>query len=313
MRSDIAAAMRVGDKSDPILQKIKAQNVAIEEQAKIRWLLAPMIAAAMWVRCGCPRIVMSHKMAASLMATDIPPDAGIEVRAPWPAFAVDIPHGIAPYPYNVSKSRTPVYSTTAFVAVSPEYSIFVLSSDSGRGYETVEKAIDFGFENSACSGLGGMDLYSSYGHGSNESGYETVQQFLSMKHELPNTPPAAWLAARLAVCAAIEVTQQHFSSNRSSSGGHCSHERANRNNRNQHARTFEIKRDIKVDCREYVKDFCLGKGSSPNVQRMVRGHPKRQPFGPGREQRKIIFVEPYMRGPEDAPFALRSHIIGRQS
>lgn len=74
--------------------------------------------------------------------------------------------------------------------------------------------------------------------------------------------------------------------------------------------TFRLTRDVKVDVREGVRSYLLGTvGKSPTVQCLVRGHHKRQAFGPGLAERKWIHIEPYWRGPEDAPIAVRSHII----
>lgn len=74
--------------------------------------------------------------------------------------------------------------------------------------------------------------------------------------------------------------------------------------------TYTLTRDVKVDCRQAVRDYVEGRRSSaPSVQCLVRGHWKRQAHGPARSLRKFIFVEPYWRGPEDAPIATRSHIL----
>jgi hypothetical protein len=47
----------------------------------------------------------------------------------------------------------------------------------------------------------------------------------------------------------------------------------------------------------------------PSVQCLVRGHWKRQPCGHELQDRKWIQIEPYWRGPEDAPIAVRSHRV----
>lgn len=72
--------------------------------------------------------------------------------------------------------------------------------------------------------------------------------------------------------------------------------------------TFTLARDVKLDLREEVRRYCLlGDRSSPTVQSLVRGHHKRQPCGPESALRKWIHIEPYWRGPEDAPIAVRAH------
>jgi len=45
-----------------------------------------------------------------------------------------------------------------------------------------------------------------------------------------------------------------------------------------------------------------GTGSKLKVRFVVRGHAKLQPCGPGRADRKLIWIDPFVKGPEDAPF-----------
>src|SRR5262249_31996760 len=72
--------------------------------------------------------------------------------------------------------------------------------------------------------------------------------------------------------------------------------------------TFVLKRSVTVDCRDAVSDYLSRrKATTPTVQVLVRGHWKRQAHGPGGALRKLIHVEPYWRGPEDAPIAVRPH------
>lgn len=41
---------------------------------------------------------------------------------------------------------------------------------------------------------------------------------------------------------------------------------------------------------------------------IVRGHWRKQPFGPGRQERKMIYIAPFMKGPVDAPFVQREKV-----
>jgi hypothetical protein len=67
-------------------------------------------------------------------------------------------------------------------------------------------------------------------------------------------------------------------------------------------------REVKIDCRAAIASYIAGqRRASPSVQTLVRGHFKRAAHGPGRTERRWVQVEPYWRGPEDAPIALRPH------
>jgi hypothetical protein len=73
---------------------------------------------------------------------------------------------------------------------------------------------------------------------------------------------------------------------------------------------FQMTDDVNVDCREWVTSFMRGnKGTRPSLQTLVRGHHKRQAHGPSNTLRKWITVEPYWRGPDDAPIAVKAHLI----
>jgi hypothetical protein len=79
-------------------------------------------------------------------------------------------------------------------------------------------------------------------------------------------------------------------------------------------RTVYVGAPIKTDCRpalaQYLCDPKRGKAAPPSVQVLVRGHYKRQVVGVGRSGRKVIWVEPYWRGPEDAPILVHPYKVG---
>lgn len=76
---------------------------------------------------------------------------------------------------------------------------------------------------------------------------------------------------------------------------------------------FIVGRPIQVDARPYVRSYIErgGRRGPITVQSFVRGHWKWQRYGHLNEMRKFIHIEPYTRGPEDAPIAVRSHVLER--
>lgn len=78
-------------------------------------------------------------------------------------------------------------------------------------------------------------------------------------------------------------------------------------------RVFELgtRRPIKVDCREAVRDYVMGRGRShlPAVRWLVRGHWRNQAHGPGLQERRKQWIEPHWKGPEDGPTAVRPHVL----
>lgn len=75
-------------------------------------------------------------------------------------------------------------------------------------------------------------------------------------------------------------------------------------------REFLVGKPLSLKCRAAMTDWVAGReGKSPSVQVLVRGHWKRQAHGPNMSLRKTIHVEPYWRGPEDAPINVRPHVL----
>jgi hypothetical protein len=74
------------------------------------------------------------------------------------------------------------------------------------------------------------------------------------------------------------------------------------------SRLYTLCRPVRVDVRPSLDAFLRGTSRTPTVQSLVAGHHKRQPYGPGGSERKWIYVEPYWRGPEDGPIAVRPHV-----
>jgi len=75
-------------------------------------------------------------------------------------------------------------------------------------------------------------------------------------------------------------------------------------------RVFQLGKPLKLDCRKALTDYIEGKsrkGSAPSVQTLVVGHWKMQAYGPKNSLRKHIHIEPYWRGPDDAPILVRPH------
>jgi hypothetical protein len=75
-------------------------------------------------------------------------------------------------------------------------------------------------------------------------------------------------------------------------------------------RVFQVGKPLKLDCRKALTDYIEGKsrkGTAPSVQTLVVGHWKMQAYGPKNSLRKHIHIEPYWRGPDDAPILVRPH------
>lgn len=71
---------------------------------------------------------------------------------------------------------------------------------------------------------------------------------------------------------------------------------------------------IKVNFKPQIEQWISSdpkRQKPPNFQHVVRGHYKRTVVGIGRCGRRVVWIQPYWRGPEDAPILVRPYDVGR--
>lgn len=224
---------------------------------------------AAWAACGLPRVCLGHRHAAALMATNSSPG---------------------------TVENSIVHPWGAFLISVPD-KIMLHTDESGDSRWIDRVSVMFagpptdwvfvfgGTSTNPCICMGAAESFDQLGH---------CEKFA-----------AGQLMARLVFGVALELTSLRAAYAHAESGGVIK-----RDSRGApETTTFTLTRDVKVDCREAVRAFCRGGATLPTVQSLVRGHWKRQAHGPQASLRKFIFVEPYWRGPEDAPIAVRSHVV----
>lgn len=224
--------------------------------------------ADQWASCGFPLVDLSHRLAASLMATSIPTENVNDVVTPWESFVIVVPRGLIEDIEFLSVDRGP----------------------SGR------QQIRTQFEENGFMVGWEADGIRNMAHGTNgASGHSEILD------------RGGRLLGRLALGVCIELDQPRYREQIALGPRRRS---VRRESDEPKAWTFQLTRPVKVDCREWVTTYLNGnKGTSPSVQTLVRGHHKMQPHGPGKALRKWIHIEPYWRGPEDAPIAVRAHVL----
>jgi hypothetical protein len=231
----------------------------------IGWLLA-------WAMNGFQRVVVGHKLAASLMATHAGDDPDVMTCRPWNAYTIEIPSGLV----QVDALGVTTSFDIACVWHHPPdamsyYAIFSRDSDFAVSGKLVFPLPDF---NTSLEHLGASDTVMLRAR-------ECFAR-LVVGTELEMTDPSR-------VKAPTSATRARVDSN-APSGVH------------------RLVREVKVDCRATIAGYISGqRRGSPTVQTLVRGHFKRVAHGAARADRKWIHIEPYWRGPEDAPIAVRPH------
>lgn len=265
-----------------------------------------------WGGLAFPRFQTSHSFAAMLMATTVSRKEIPSIEAPWPAFMVEIPEGLLPI---ATKDGTLTHITRVYVNTSFLPSLW---SEPWWSLEFVGKGIEIhrvGRLEEAFDPSSKTDLKN-----------RPMMKFEGLRTEAKDVPVGDYdefwdgydrtqedrvviLAARLVLGLCIMMTdkanvKEKVTKLPSDLGFH-----RRRFGFEPTSHVYVVGRPVKVDFRLAVKAFVEGGSKSLSVQSLVAGHHKFQVHGPGRALRKWIFVEPYWRGPEDAPIVVRPHTI----
>jgi len=246
-----------------------------------------MIALAMWAEAGFPRVQMGHRLAASLLATHVPDEILEEFGSPWPAFQIDVPNGLLHR--TVDGVNYPVTTVLA-------------SCDDGRwAYFALREGGTAGFRR----GMSAAQIVRELG----PDDFDDETPFPRLDDADRRLTA---LIGRLVINVGIELSSPEREVRETGKGHGDWKTRTRRGSPVPIGpRIYRLLRDVKVDVRDAVGDYVRGGRASPTVQVLVRGHWKHQAHGAASSLRKRIHVEPYWRGPEDAPIALRSHVLKR--
>lgn len=242
--------------------------------------------AVTWALCAFPRVIVGHRLGASLMATSPGDDFESLTVAPWPAYLIEVPSELVqldldgkPVALDIvavwhdeptGRSICSVMSKSSELALDTPLTLPIPGfRDDGSGWapalahtakleQTCERAIEC-FERLVV----GVEL--------EMSSRTNIQA--PRPRKLPRAP-ASGDAGR---------------------GVH------------------RLTREVRVDCRAAIKDYIAGRRrTSPSVRHLTRGHWKRQAHGPGMSDRKWIQIEPYWSPKENqGPIAVRPHRIQR--
>jgi hypothetical protein len=243
--------------------------------------------AARWAGCGFPQVALPHKLAASLLSTRIDREAAHLVAQPWPAYRILVPDGLVQVP---DKLFPGTLMSVDFLSVFDAGTFLHITASS----RTSEYVFSVGHRTLALGLVASDDEAEELSRPTPEG----------MRVDEPHAR-ALQLLWRLLIGVALEMSDPARvvaprSLGRSSA--------SNGPRALPVALTYVLQREVVIDCRPFVEEYLSGvRRASPSVQVLVRGHWKRQVVGSGRTHRKWIHLEPYWRGPEDAPAAIRAH------
>lgn len=246
--------------------------------------------ASCWFDAGLPQVVLGHKLAASLMATQTTEEVAPMIRPPWKAFFINVPNGLL---FVEPKESASVISTEVshlFVSTDDgKWSITVISEPKGNadGFTTAWKPV----------------TTEQLARGSFEA--TSGSEFMA-------TTTSLVLATRLVVGVCLLMADPStVKPPKGATFPSANKERAKAPPVTG-PQTFVVGAPVTIDCRAELRALQEGKGASVTVRFIVRGHWKMQPHGPGRQQRKVIWIQPYWKGDEGMPMLVRPHVIKKE-
>lgn len=249
--------------------------------------------SARWADQAFPVLAMGHKYAASLMATSIPSEYAAEIIPPFKAFMIEIPNGLIDVRDDQGVSWNVRYALVQFLENIP--GVFVWN------YVLITE--------------GSITLW-RHGVPTNllteaKPEHVTSWEDYSFSFKIDSHDDRVNVViGRLILGACLALSSKD--SSKPIGKSHSCPSGSLRTSPEPLVRVFQLGRPIVVDCRQTIKDYLSGeKHSAPSVQKLVRGHWQRQPYGAQSSLRKWIQKEPYWRGPEGAPILQRAmHLKG---
>lgn len=239
-----------------------------------------------WARHGFRQLCSSHRYAAALMTTSIPPSMLADLEPPWPCFALDLPSGL-----------------------------LTMQGKDGREVPLVFAIIRRGMwgENRDLVGWS----FVLFGENGDEIwGYNRPLEELLKGDKLPEEARTAFTDLMTSLdersellfwryCVGLILAMQDRSNIKETKSSKSQHN--HRLSKEPVCRTYIIGKMPALDCRPAVRQFLSGERphGPVNVQTLVSGHWKQQPYGPQASLRKTIWLEPYWRGPDDAPILVK--------
>lgn len=250
-----------------------------------------------WADNGFPQVTMGHKFCAALLCTGMGEDVLEYVKPPWSAFFIEVPDGMLPVDserFGRTEIRRILVLRMKSKRVGEAWAYVAFT-------ETVMSLWRFGVTTA--------ELLPPTLENSDYLCDDPSSEALTTQDERVTT-----LLGRLIINTCLAMSDRNAI--KKVGPGHKTQATSwnKRTEREPIVRTFQVGQPVKLDVREQVRAFIAGSrgGSAPNVQVRVRGHFKTQHHGPQNALVKIIWRQPFWRGPEDAPILVRPHALEKK-
>lgn len=265
------------------------------------------IMSARWFDQGLPVVTMGEKYFAAIVATQIPQEMLEEIEAPWKAFVIEVPAGLL-FLYDPDEQKR-VRITR--ILVHRFYPGLPETGDkwAWRWIVLTETGQHIWRHGTAEQLLSSVKLREG-----------DIQQYVNpeiegdaFSDEVAQDERLFTLIGRLVlnVCLAMSDPTNVREMGSSHKRYAQAKERGDRTGPPEQ-RVFQLGRPIEIDCRPALEEYLGGKREAHElkVQFLVRGHWRNQAHGPKHTLRRRQWIEPFWKGPADAPINVRPHKIG---
>lgn len=272
--------------------------------------------AGRWAMSGYPTVQLGHRTAAAFMATKIrPDDAAAFVRCPWPGFGIRIPSDL------LTIEDEGILRPVSFIGVTAVESTHV------KGFEKDPVHTRWWYKLIAASQRETPrdlpDYVSSFFDSISLWAFNIPTEHLATKDAGASTDEAFTRWDTLPVHSSDERSEQLARSlimscclylsgdprEREARQGSITVTKRQSKQRESDTlppyTSYEVQSSIKINLQHAMRDYVRHGGSAPTVQTMAAGHWKRVAYGHGHALRRLQHIEPYWRGPIDAPVSTR--------
>jgi hypothetical protein len=251
-----------------------------------------------WAQHAFQKLQTSHTYAAALMCSDASRDVLNDLELPWLAFMVHVPNGML----TLREDGKVVDFTRALVVSCPE----PMQGEPGASLVLYDPNTE---SESRIVMHGGLSLGELL-FAEPDALMGSDEDPSRLESNGPRVMRIFALAKRLV--AGLVLAMQNADNFKARSVPARSSLKKRENPEPAH-RVTVIGKPLRIDCRDSVRKYLDGtsrKHAPPSVQTLVRGHHKRQVMGVARSLRKVIWIEPYWRGPKDAPILTKPKKVG---
>lgn len=248
---------------------------------------------ARWYACAMPVVRVEAKMAAALIFTDLPPDVvDASIKLPWPCFKI-LPMD------DCLGGENPVRD---------------ISVHAWRRDETSPPRLRMTvyFKDHATCLTREVPSLSRLATLSEDEDEDDMAMIGMTKSDIRTMS----LCGKLVIGTCLRMSDPESVRKRSPAAVKASgYLGPARSSTSPTATEFVLTGTVKVDLRKELSDYASGRPGFryKKVQWLVRGHWRNQAHGPGRSERKVIWIEPFFKGSENAPIAVKTHVLNDSS